>query len=298
MYTHCMYLYRCASGYTDEGIGDAGPPHARARELRPCSRACVRVRLGAHLRRHMRAPSVGVDRGWFGSQAFSSASAFNANIGVWNVLRVSYLSDFASAFDGTGLSCAAKSRMHSLWGSTFQAAYPTFAGSCTESPASPPTPSPTAYLAATAFSPPNAPVSDGAALTILGMGFGTADTTPSGYAGGQPCATTCWTSTTALTCAAPAPSLASGAAETCPAPDPAFRTNERPPLLAGVGREAWVKVGADTTSQVFTFDGALASPALRCKRPAVTLGFGSAGRERGFGQRRALRQWNRHDQRA
>ncbi len=174
------------------------------------------------------------------SQAFTSASAFNANIGVWNVLRVS---SFAMAFDGTGLSCATKSGMYSSWGSTFQAAYPTFTGSCTESPTSPPTPSPTLALAATAFSPPNAPVSGGAALTILGMGFGYADTTPSAYAGGQSCATTCWTSTTALTCAAPAPSLASGAAETCPAPAPAPRTNERPPLICrcksrGVG-EGW-----------------------------------------------------------
>jgi hypothetical protein len=106
------------------------------------------------------------------------------------------------------------------------------------------------------------------------MGFGTADTTPSAYAGGQPCATTCWTSTTALTCAAPAPSLASGAAETRPAPAP--RTNERPPLLAGAGREAWVKVGTGTTSQVFTFDGALASPALRAR-----------GRHARFWQRRS-----------
>ena len=36
----------------------------------------------------MRAPSVGVDRVWLGSQAFSSASAFNANIGAWNTARV------------------------------------------------------------------------------------------------------------------------------------------------------------------------------------------------------------------
>ncbi len=48
-YTVCahdarMYLYPCACGYPDERIADAGPPHARARVLRPC----VRVRLGAH----------------------------------------------------------------------------------------------------------------------------------------------------------------------------------------------------------------------------------------------------------
>jgi surface protein len=37
----------------------------------------------------MRARSVGVDRGWLGSQAFKSASAFNANIGAWNTASVS-----------------------------------------------------------------------------------------------------------------------------------------------------------------------------------------------------------------
>ncbi len=62
----CMYLYPCASGYTDERIADAGPPHTRAHVLRPCARACVRVCPTwehTHPRRHMRARSVGVDRG-------------------------------------------------------------------------------------------------------------------------------------------------------------------------------------------------------------------------------------------
>jgi hypothetical protein len=235
-HTACMYLYPCASGYTDERIADAGPPHTRAHVLRPCARACAQVCptwAPTHPRRHMRGPSVGVDRGWLGSQAFHSASAFNANIGVWNVLRVS---DFTVAFEGTGLSCATKSGMHSSWGSTFRNAYQSFGdGSCTESPTSPPTPSPTLALAATAFLPPNAPVSGGAALTILGMGFGTEDTTPSAYAGSQPCATTCWTSTTALTCAAPAPSLASGAAETrlAPAPSPPHERTAPAPCRCG-----------------------------------------------------------------
>jgi hypothetical protein len=39
----------------------------------------------------MRAPSVIVDRGWLGSQAFDLASAFNANIGAWNTARVTTL---------------------------------------------------------------------------------------------------------------------------------------------------------------------------------------------------------------
>jgi hypothetical protein len=50
MYLHdaCMYLHPCASGYTDERIAGAGPPHTRAHVLRPCARARVGVRLGAH----------------------------------------------------------------------------------------------------------------------------------------------------------------------------------------------------------------------------------------------------------
>jgi hypothetical protein len=44
----CMHLYACAAGYTDERVADAGPPHSRANVLRPCARARVRVRFGAH----------------------------------------------------------------------------------------------------------------------------------------------------------------------------------------------------------------------------------------------------------
>jgi hypothetical protein len=102
-----MYLHPCASGYTDERIADAGPPHTRARAasvrarvLRPCARVCcvrARARLrvcdwaSPHPRRHVRARSVSVDRGWLGSQAFYSAEAFNANIGAWNTARVTML---------------------------------------------------------------------------------------------------------------------------------------------------------------------------------------------------------------
>jgi hypothetical protein len=144
----------------------------------------VRARRGCGYRRaRIRAePCEPFPSAWtacgFGAQAFYGASAFNANIGAWNVLSVT---NFERAFDGTGLglglnSCATKIGIYSSWGSTFRTVYPTFSGSCTESPTSPPTPSPTLALAATAFSPLNAPVSDGAALTILGWGFGTADT--------------------------------------------------------------------------------------------------------------------------
>ncbi len=50
----------------------------------------------------VRALSVGVDRVWFGSQAFKSASAFNANIGVWNTGRVSTLSGVCAVFGRRG----------------------------------------------------------------------------------------------------------------------------------------------------------------------------------------------------
>ncbi len=67
-----------------------------------CARACVRVCDWArtHSRRHMRAPSVGVDCGWLGSQAFYAASAFNTNIGAWNTARVTTLYAVCAASPG------------------------------------------------------------------------------------------------------------------------------------------------------------------------------------------------------
>jgi hypothetical protein len=69
-----------------------------------CVRALARVRVcelaPTHPRRRMRAPSAGVDRGWFGTQAFASASAFNANLGAWNtaaVLNMAYVCAALSA---------------------------------------------------------------------------------------------------------------------------------------------------------------------------------------------------------
>jgi hypothetical protein len=76
-----MVLYPCASSYTDERIADAGPPHTRA---------------------HVRAPSAGIDRGWLGSQAFQSASAFNANLGAWNTAAVTTLDSVCGAFPAPG----------------------------------------------------------------------------------------------------------------------------------------------------------------------------------------------------
>jgi hypothetical protein len=78
--------------------------HTRAHVPRPSARARVSVCDWArtHPRRHMRARAVGVDRGWLGSQAFRSASAFNANIGAWNTARVTTLSAVCAAFSGPG----------------------------------------------------------------------------------------------------------------------------------------------------------------------------------------------------
>ncbi len=45
---------------------------------------------------------IGMDRVWFGAQAFSFASAFNANIGAWNTASV-----FALSMVCAGLSARA-----------------------------------------------------------------------------------------------------------------------------------------------------------------------------------------------
>jgi hypothetical protein len=99
--------------------------HNRAHVLRPCARmcACVCDRARTHPRRHMRARSVGVDRGWLGSQAFSSATVFSANIGGWNVLRVT---TYTSGFDSVGLADCIKRGVYDNWGSTLRTAYPTW----------------------------------------------------------------------------------------------------------------------------------------------------------------------------
>ncbi len=58
-----------------------------------------------------------------GTQAFSQATAFNANIASWNVLRVT---TFSSAFEGVGLTECIKRGVYANWGSTLQKAYPTW----------------------------------------------------------------------------------------------------------------------------------------------------------------------------
>ena len=75
----------------------------RAPHVRPCARAracaiwCPRIRADTCERL-----PAGVDRGWLGAQAFSSASAFNANIGAWNTAAVTTLSGVCAAFGPGG----------------------------------------------------------------------------------------------------------------------------------------------------------------------------------------------------
>ena len=96
-----MYLYPCASGYTDERIADAGLPHTCAHVLRPCARACAIGRARIRADTCERLP-VGVDRGWLGAQAFYEAKAFNANIGAWNTASVTTLTGVCAAFGPGG----------------------------------------------------------------------------------------------------------------------------------------------------------------------------------------------------
>ena len=75
-----------------------GTDHRCVRAPQTCPRVpprvCVRVWVWPHTypRRNVRALSVGVDRVWLGSQAFSFAAAFNANIGAWNTASMTSMS--------------------------------------------------------------------------------------------------------------------------------------------------------------------------------------------------------------
>ncbi len=85
-------------------------------------RVCDRART--HPRRIVRDLSLDVDRVRFVSQAFCFAKAFNANIGAWNVLRVTAYS--SNAFDSAGLADCIKRGVYDNWGSTLRTAYPTW----------------------------------------------------------------------------------------------------------------------------------------------------------------------------
>jgi hypothetical protein len=179
-------------------------------------------------------------------QMLIGATAFNQDLSAWNVARVSNFVDmFTSA---TAFSSSNKGLVYCAWGATFRDAYPTFypGSSC---------------LSATSFSPLNAPASRGAAVSILGVGFGAVDASPSAYVSGQPCATTSWTSATQLVCSASAPIVAGGAGPSVrlsPCPDDGHDI-----ASGGAWREAWLKVGTSTVSRSFTFDGALLRRRLR-----------------------------------
>ena len=157
--------------------------------------------------------SVTVVTGGSGWGMFNGAAAFDQNLASWNVLRVTSL---AANFDSaSALSSCNKGAIYLAWGTTLRTAYPTFLS----------------IASISSFSPLNAQVSGAATLTLLGANFQCSDLSPSAYVSGQPCATTAWTTTTQLVCAAPAP------------------------VLVGAGREAWVQVFTNTASRGFTFDG-------------------------------------------
>ena len=83
---------------------------------------------------------------WLGSQAFNLATVFNANIGAWNVLRVT---TYTSAFDGVGLADCIKRDVYDNWGSTFRTAAAS-AGASSWSSLPVCTPTPTTALPSTA----------------------------------------------------------------------------------------------------------------------------------------------------
>jgi hypothetical protein len=100
--THTVYVYPMhACIYIHARLAkpmNGSPMPARCTHvLTCCVHARARVRVcqtwaRTNPRRHMRAPCVGIDRAWLGSQAFMEASAFIANIGAWNTARVTDLS--------------------------------------------------------------------------------------------------------------------------------------------------------------------------------------------------------------
>jgi hypothetical protein len=83
-----LYAHTCASMSAGVYVRGFGQPHAQ--ELaRTHTCTCIRYERMETL--HMCDPCV------VGSQAFESASAFNANIGAWNTARATTLS-YVSAF--------------------------------------------------------------------------------------------------------------------------------------------------------------------------------------------------------
>jgi hypothetical protein len=100
---------------TDQRCGPATHTRPRAASVR--ARVCVCDWAPTHPHRTMRARSVGVDRGWFGAQAFDCLSAFNADIGAWNTARVTTLNNVCAAFSA---AAARHRRRHALGGSSMR----------------------------------------------------------------------------------------------------------------------------------------------------------------------------------
>ncbi len=88
-------------------IAEADMRHVRAQaRVRARARVCAWAR--PHPRQRVRALPAAAERRVLGSQAFDSASAFNANIGAWNSARVTDLSRVCAASGParTAVDCA------------------------------------------------------------------------------------------------------------------------------------------------------------------------------------------------
>jgi hypothetical protein len=120
-----MSAYICSPAYSyiEDRITDACVRDTRTHVLRWGVCARMGMGLGTPATALNRALSVGMDRVRFGLQAFSSASAFNANIASWNVLRVT---TYTSGFESVGLADCIKLGVYDAWGSTLRTAYPTW----------------------------------------------------------------------------------------------------------------------------------------------------------------------------
>ena len=103
------------------------------------------------------------------NSAFASAVSFNYNLAAWNVVRVV---DLTGSFDSTtALDDCYKRGVYETWGSTMEAAYPAWSSLCT----------PTILQT----SPANVASTFASFVSITGVSFGdSGDLTPSSYMSG------------------------------------------------------------------------------------------------------------------
>jgi hypothetical protein len=94
----CIYIHARLATRTSGSPMRAHRTHARPRAASVRARVCACDWAPTHPRQHVRAPSVGMDRGWLGAQTFQMASAFNANIGAWNTAALTVMSYVCAAF--------------------------------------------------------------------------------------------------------------------------------------------------------------------------------------------------------